>query len=63
MRRNDNLTYTKDKAVIHALNNLITVIQGNAELIQLKQGLEEAGEILEACRKMQGLLNSLRQER
>ncbi|SHK58271.1 hypothetical protein [Desulforamulus aeronauticus] len=57
------MTSTKDKAVIHALNNLITVIQGNAELIQLKQGLEEAREILEACRKMQGLLNSLRQER
>lgn len=45
------------------LNNLVTVIQGNAELIQMKHDMEEAAEILAACAKIQEILNTLRQER
>ena len=47
---------------IHKLNNLITVIQGNAQLIKLGQdNKEDAEEILIACSQMSDALKAIRQ--
>ncbi|MEG6523234.1 hypothetical protein [Desulfotomaculum sp. 1211_IL3151] len=50
------------KTNIHKLNNLLTVIQGNAELIKLdQQNQEDAAEILDACKQMEEVLRTIRQ--
>lgn len=47
---------------IHKLNNLVTVIQGNAELIKFGQNSQEdAEEIMDACEQILVILNTLRQ--
>ena len=53
----------KLNAFIHQLNNMLTVIQGNAELIKLQAGYsEEVNEILITCRKCLDLLKQIRQQ-
>ncbi len=45
---------------IHKLNNILTVIRGNAELIKLKDGTcEEVEEIIIGCEKCLNLLKSM----
>ena len=47
---------------IHKLNNLITIIQGNTELIKLNTGSnDEVENILICCKKGSEVLLSLRQ--
>jgi hypothetical protein len=46
---------------IHKLNNLLTIIQGNAELIKITTGVrEEADDILISCQKSLEILEHLR---
>lgn len=45
---------------IHKLNNMLTVIRGNAELIKLKIGpCEEVEEIIIGCEKCLNLLKNI----
>ena len=46
---------------IHQLNNMLMVIQGNAELITLNEGVTEEGEeIIRSCRKCLEIVNKIR---
>ncbi|HBV95704.1 MAG: hypothetical protein JL50_10455 [Peptococcaceae bacterium BICA1-7] len=46
---------------IHKLNNMLTVIHGNTELMILRNGMtEEMYEILSSCKKSMEILNEMR---